>query len=146
MITDYFEAGKAITARLKGALTEVPSDCFFTPSSLADMLEISQPSLAIHVLYWRDVVTRATVGRGEKNKIDQQWTVILAVRNPGAQLGDTTEIQDEAGLLIPKLLTALQGWQPTEWMQPLGRVPSLPAGYSSAFAYYPFTFEGRISL
>lgn len=144
-MTDYFEAETAIVARLKEQVTDVPDNHVFTPFGLDGMMENTQPSPALHVIYAGDVVSNDSAGQRSRLMIGQRWLVVLAVRNPKAQLKDTTEIRTAAGLIVPKLLNALQGWAPVEWMRPLGRVGGPAAGYSSAFAYFPFMFEGRIS-
>lgn len=149
-ITDYFGAEPLIIARLKALLVDaesaplVPLAHYFTPFGLAEMQESSQPSPAIHVIYAGDVVTSEAVGQRSRTMINQRWLVILALRNARAQLRDTSELRLAAGVIVPFLLDALQGWAPAEWMRPLGRVSGPPAGYSSTFAYFPFMFEGRI--
>lgn len=150
-ITDYFGAEAAIEARLKELVTDVPAKHVFTPFSVADMMESSQPSPSIHLIYAGDIVQNsgnAAPGVSRpgltRQPIDQRWLVVLAVRSAKAQLQDTAEIRSKAGVIIPKVLDALQGWAPVEWMRPLSRVGGPSAGYSSSFAYFPFMFEGRI--
>jgi len=150
-ITDYFGAEEAILARLKELVTEVKPAHVMTPFSVADMMESSQPSPSLHVIYAGDIVANAgNAAPGERRPgqtrqpIDQRWLIILAVRSAKAQLQDTAEIRSKAGVIIPKVLDALQGWAPVEWMRPLSRVGGPAAGYSSSFAYFPFMFEGRI--
>lgn len=144
MIADYFGVEPAIIARLKAEVPEVPESHIFTPFGLDGMMENSQPSPSLHVIYAGDAVTGDEVGARTRQIVGQRWLVVLAVRNAKAQLKNTTEIRTAAGVIIPKLLNALQGWAPAEWMRPLGRVSGPAAGYSSAFAYFPFMFEGRI--
>ncbi len=96
------------------------------------------------MIYAGDKPQLDPAGRGAANIVNQQWLVILAVRSAKAQLQQTKEIRGQAGILVPKVLGALQGWAPVEWMRPLSRVGGPPAGYSSSFAYFPFMFEGRI--
>src|SRR3712207_2536658 len=124
---NYFEAEGAIVNRLK-SFTGIEK--VYTPFSLADMVESSQASPALHVIYAGDVVAGSSVGGGTKRTIDQRWLVVLAVRNPKAQLNDTIAIRADSGVIIPKILDALQGWKPIEWMLPLGRVSGPAAGYS----------------
>lgn len=146
MLDDYFGAEPLIVARLKEKLgTLVPDNHYFTPFSLGDMVEGSQPSPAVHVIYAGDVVTADNAGQRTKQFVGQRWLVILAVRSAKAQLTDTSDIRAKAGVIVPALLDALQGWAPAEWMRPLGRVSGPAAGFSSSFAYFPFMFEGRIS-
>lgn len=143
LIVDYFEPERNIVSRLKEVVTEVNQ--VFTPFSLADMLEASQPNSCLHVIYAGDKVPRSEgIGNNTGNIIDQQWLIVLAMRLASAQLQNTSEIRALAGPIIPKVIGALQGWSPAVWMRPLRRVPNPAAGYSSAFAYFPFMFEGRI--
>lgn len=145
LITDYFAAESAIIARLKSQVGSlVPEKHYFTPFGIGEMLESSQPSPAIHVIYAGDVPAE-TAGRGEQTFVNQRWLVVLAIRCATAQLQDTLKIRQDAGKIVPSLLDALQGWAPVEWMRPLSRVGGPPAGYSSAFAYFPFLFQGRIN-
>jgi hypothetical protein len=142
LIEDYFGAEEAIVERLREAIPELKD--VLTPFSIGDMLESSQPSPCIHIIYGGDVLPTVEAGKGEARAVGQRWLVVLAVRTPKAQLQKTTEIRKIAGATIPKILQSLQGWKPVEWMRPLGRVSGPAAGYSSSFAYFPFMFEGRI--
>jgi hypothetical protein len=142
LINNYFGAEDAIVKRLEEQVPELKA--VLTPFSIGDMVESSQPSPAVHVIYGGDVVSGNETGNGARRTIDQRWLVVLAVRTPKAQLQNTSEIRVLSGELIPKVLRSLQGWAPVEWMRPLGRVSGPAAGYSSSFAYFPFMFEGRI--
>ena len=142
LISNYFGAEDAIVKRLQEQVPELKA--VLTPFSIGDMVESSQPSPAVHIIYGGDVVSGNETGNGARRTIDQRWLVVLAVRTPKAQLQNTSEIRVLSGELIPKVLRSLQGWAPVEWMRPLGRVSGPAAGYSSSFAYFPFMFEGRI--
>ena len=146
LITNYFAAEQAIVDRLKA---EVPGIMkVYTPFDLQGVVESSQASPALHVVYSGDVVGGTNpgpqAGAGAAKVVDQRWLVVLAVRTAAAQLQDTSEIRTKAGVIVPAILGALQGWQPVQWMRPLARVSGPTAGYSSSFAYFPFLFEGRI--
>ena len=138
---NYFDAEPAIVARLKDALPEVKA--ILTPFSIGDMIESSQQSPTVHVIYSGDQVV-STGGQGSKTMDSQRWLIVLAVRTPKAQLQQTGDIRVIAGEIIPKLLKALQGWQATPEMRPLVRINGPVAGYSSSFGYFPFLFEGRL--
>lgn len=143
IIKDYFEAEKALVARIKEQMPELKE--VYTPFSLSDMVESSQASPAVHIIYAGDNVKSSEAGQGSAKMIGQKWMVVLAVRNANSQLQKTTEIRNLAGELIPKLLGSLQGWKPTPASRPLVRIAgSPPPGYSSAFAYFPFMFESTI--
>jgi hypothetical protein len=143
LITNYFEAEDAIVQRIRESVPELKD--VLTPFSVGDMVESSQPSPSVHVIYAGDVVPSGQAGQGASKLVDQRWLIVLAVRTPKAQLQHTSEIRTLAGPLVPKVLGCLQGWAPVSWMRPLGRASGGPsAGYSSSFAYFPFMFEGRI--
>ena len=139
---NYFAAEAAIVDKLKSDVAEIKA--ILTPFSIGDMVESSQPSPALHVIYGGDVVAGNEVGNGARRTIDQMWLVVLAVRTPKSQLQHTSEIREISGKIIPQVLRALQGWAPVVGMRPLSRVGGPPAGYSSSFAYFPFMFEGRV--
>lgn len=147
LITNYFAAEAAIVARLQEKVSGITK--IYTPFDLQGVVESSQASPALHVVYSGDLVGGTNpgpqAGAGAAKIVDQRWLVVLAVRTAAAQLQDTTEIRTKAGVLIPAILGALQGWQPVEWMRPLARVSGPSAGYSSSFAYFPFLFEGRVT-
>jgi hypothetical protein len=142
LIVDYFEAETKIVDRIKARMVDLQS--VYTPADISDMVESSQSPLAAHVVYSGDRVVPNEAGNGTMSVVMQRWMVVLAVRSAKAQLQHTSEIRAIAGLQIPKLLDALQGWAPVEWMRPLSRVNGPSVGYSSSFAYFPFMFEGRV--
>jgi hypothetical protein len=146
LITNYFAAEQAIIGRLRERVEGIAK--IYTPFDLHGVVESSQASPALHVVYAGDSVGGTQQGQqsgaGASKTVDQRWLVVLAVRTAAAQLQDTTEIRVKAGEFIPQILDALQGWQPVEWMRPLARVSGPAAGYSSSFAYFPFLFEGRV--
>lgn len=144
IIDNYFEPEAAIVARVKEQVAGLKD--VYTPFDLAGMVEASQASPAVHVIYAGDAPPSDAAGRGEVSALAQRWLVVLAVRSSSAQLQQTSDIRQLAGATIPVLLRSLQGWQPVTWMRPLKRVPGPPAGYSPAFAYFPFMFEGRFVL
>lgn len=151
LIENYFDAENAIVERLRDRVDGIQK--IYTPFDLSGVIESSQASPSLHVVYSGDVITgvqvsgtsqTSVVGRGQGRTVDQRWLIVLAVRTAAAQLQQTSEIRKLAGAKIPAILDALQGWQPVEWMRPLSRVSGPPAGYSSSFAYFPFLFEGRV--
>lgn len=144
LIINYFDPEDAIVERLRVEVPDIKK--IYTPFDLQGVVESSQISPALHVVYSGDVVGGGgtQVGAGASKIVDQRWLVVLAVRTAAAQLQDTTEIRKKAGELVPRVLGALQGWQPVQWMRPLARVSGPPAGFSSSFAYFPFMFEGRV--
>ena len=137
----YLAIGEQIVARLRDQVPELLE--VYTPSEIGDAEESSQITPCCHVVYGGDTVAD-DAGRGQANIVTQQWFVILAVRHSASQLNDTLELQKEAGLIIPKILKALQGWQPAGSVMPLVRVNASPPVYQSTCAYYPFAFTGKL--
>lgn len=137
----YLAIGEQIVARLKDQVPELLA--VYTPSEIGDAEESSQITPCCHVVYGGDQVADSA-GRGAASMITQEWFVILAVSHASSQLNDTTDLQKEAGLIIPKILKALQGWQPAGSVMPLVRVNASPPVYQSTCAYYPFAFTGKL--
>ena len=82
LITNYFAAEQAIVDRLKA---EVPGIMkVYTPFDLQGVVESSQASPALHVVYSGDVVGGTNpgpqAGAGAAKVVDQRWLVVLAVR------------------------------------------------------------------
>lgn len=137
----YLAIGEQIVARLKDQVPELID--VFMPADLTNLEDFGQITPACLVAYGGDDVV-ATAGRGAASMIGQAWDVYLAVGHSGAQLGDTSERQQDAGLLIPKILKALQGWQPAASTVPLVRVKAPQPEYLDTCAYYPFAFTGKL--
>lgn len=146
LITNYFGTEEAIVERLKTELGTLVKDVL-TPFSITDMVESSQSSPSIHVIYAGDNIKPSESSNGQARVVAQRWLVVLAVRSPKAQLQQTSDARKTAGGIIPKLLESLQGWTPAQYSRPLSRVAGAPpAGYTAAFAYFPFLFESVIIL
>ena len=140
LITDYFVCESQIVDRIKAQIPELKS--VSTPFNLEDALESSQNSPAVYVIYAGDVVNGNSVGNGESRTISQRWLIVLAVRKANSQLQQTSSIRGDAGVIIPKLLNALQGWKPNAACRNIARVPGAPPpAASSSFAYFPYLFE-----
>lgn len=140
-MSNYFRAGMAIVELLE------QSNLFKKVAFLQSMNDISenrQTTPACYVVYRGDNVPD-TAGRGQRTKITQRYSVILAVANARSQT-DTIDTVQEAGELIPKLLALLQGITVSEHTSPLVRVPGDMAGFSNSFSYFPFTFETMITF
>ncbi len=136
---NYLSIGDEIVARLKSEVPDLLE--VYTPSGVGDAVEASLISPCGHVVYGGDQIG-GDAGRGSASVVVQRWFVILAVQESGSQLSDTSNLRQEAGLIMPKILAALQGWQPASSSRPLKRVDASPPVYETTFAYYPFAFEG----
>lgn len=141
---NYLSAEELIVNRLKSELPELNGKVF-SAADMEGVAESTQVTPAAHVLYFGDRVVDGN-GRsstGEVQCVDQVWYVVLAVRNARTQLTGQAARAD-AGLLIKKLLKALQGWQPTVEHGPMKRVNGAAPGFKAGFGYLPFCFTTRI--
>lgn len=138
---NYFAVGLSLITHLE-SLNLFKKIAFV--QSLNDVGENKQITPAAYVVYRGDTVAD-TVGRGEKTKITQRYSVVIAVANAQSQI-DVVAMIEDAGELIPTALKALNGWQATEFHSPFKRVSGDMAGFSNSFSYYPFTFETTFTI
>lgn len=138
----YFSIGEQIVDRLRQEVPELLA--VYTPAEIGDAEEGSQIAPCVHVVYNGDRL-KDTGGRGAVSLVVQQWVLVLAVQNSAAQL-DNSALMADAGILIPKILAAVQGWQPAASSRPLVRVDAPAPQYRPAFAYYPIALEGVFSI
>ena len=137
---DYFQAEAGIGQLLR---TEFGDEVkYASPGSLGELKEQSQGTVNLYVVYAGDVDAGGTDDGGSQ-QIDQQWLVVLSVRNPAAQL-DSSKSRAMAGPYVSRLLKCLMGQSPGRFCGPLKRGGGQSAGYSTAFAYFPFLFTTRI--
>lgn len=142
---DYFAAEQPIVEQLStvvGALVQK----IYTPATLQDV-EKQQVTPALHVLYMGDRINTGPQDRSENKSrqiLSQQWMVVVAVRNAGAQIQNTSALREAAGPIISSTLAALQGFKPIAGMRELERVGAPAPAYRPTFAYYPLMFAGQI--
>lgn len=143
---NYLAAESLIISRIKQMMPELGSNVF-SASDLDGVSEAKQIHPAVHVLYYGDRVAEGT-GRsstGEVQCVDQDWYVVLVVKNARTQItGEAVRV--DAGQLIVKLLKALQGWQPSPEHNPMKRINGAKPGFKSGFGYLPFCFTTRITV
>ena len=113
-----------------------------SPATLEDLKEQSQGDLNLYVLYAGDALDGGTSDGGQM-QVDQQWMVVLSVRNSAAQI-DTSKTREIAGPYVSRLLKCLMGREPSQFSSPLVRGDGQIPGYSPAFGYFPFLFKTRI--
>lgn len=140
---NYFALEPAIVERLKDQIPELED--VYTPFSVDNMLELTNNAVAAHVIYAGDRVGDS-VGNGRANAVYQQWLVVLAVRDDGAQSGQTQSLRAIAAPLIVKLLRALQGFNPQiSGYRALQRTnDGVGIGHSAGFGYFPYLFESQM--
>ncbi|UYZ69967.1 hypothetical protein LP089_07385 [Moraxella bovis] len=143
---NYFGVGLALTDLLK-TLQHQGEPLFRRVDflqSLNDVSEQRQITPACYVVYRGDTVSD-TAGRGERVKVSQRYSVIIAISHSASQINAYDSVQ-VAGEIIPFVLRQLQGVQVVPYASPLKRVGSDVAGFSNAFSYYPFTFSTDITI
>lgn len=145
-MNNYFAAETAIQIRLKEKVTELQA--VYTAVELDDIPTSQQKFPCAHVLYNGDRVATKDDGRSSSRElqlVDQEWYVVVAVRNVRDQITGTAARAD-AGPIIMKVLKALQGWQPTFEHGQLTRVNGARAGYKAGHLYVPLLFTTRITV
>jgi hypothetical protein len=145
-VDNYLSAEPLIIARLKAVVTELGGNVF-SAADLDGVNANSQITPAAHVLYYGDRVAQGN-GRsstGECQCTDQVWYVVLAVRNAASQeTGEDARL--EAGILLKKIMKALQGWQPSPEHGYLIRGNGPAPGFKAGFAYFPILFTTRVTV
>ena len=141
MIADYFAPELGIVNRLKSEIPEV-SGRVFTMSELEDTKEAQQGQCAIYVVHAGDNIDSRS-SNGEVQQFDQEYFVILAVRNAAAQ-ANTDPLRVQAGPIMVKILKALQGFSPADECGPLRRTNAPSPGYSPGYGYFPLAIVTRL--
>src|SRR3569832_1899995 len=117
-LDSYLAAEQLLIERLKQAVPEFAHVGDWSEYSTLDESIATTP--AAYVVYGGDQV-RPAGGKGEVQRIDQIWGVVIVVRNV-AQRAAGTAIREEAGPLMMKVLRALMGWQLADQLRPLERM------------------------
>lgn len=142
MPSNYFALEPLIVEKLKeieGILA------INTPFSVDDMLQITNVSPSLNVIYVGDQVGES-VARGRAAPITQQWLIVLAIQDASSQLEETSNIRKIADPLICELLDKMQGFNPNlTGYRPFERVNAgVNVGSASGFAYFPYLFESKL--
>lgn len=140
MLADYLAAGLLLMQRIRDAVPGVVA--VLAARDLSRLAESTLQSPSVFVVYDGDRLGDAA-GRGGARIVHQRWLVVLAVRN-ATQTDGGAALTTEAGPLISDLLSALQGWEPSEDHRPLYRVAAPLPGFSPAFGFYPLAFEAAL--
>ncbi len=98
---------------------------------------------AAYVVYLGDGIIPDAPGQGGLKKIQltkQYWAVVLGVQTADAE-DSGGAARREAGPLLGKLLTELQGWEPAEDVDALARAPrQATTTYNNGIFYFPLVF------
>jgi hypothetical protein len=142
---NYLSAEQLIVDRLKAEVVGLAG--VFSAADLDGVVDRQQIVPAAHVLYDGDRIADGA-GRsstGEKQKVEQLWYVVLAVRN--ARTASTGEAaRADAGVLLLRILKALQGWRLSPEHDPMKRINGVNPGHASGFLYIPIRFSTTIFI
>lgn len=138
---DWLDTGRLIAARLHEQMPELAD--VQEAVSVATIEELT-PAVPAALIIWDGDDVVDTAGRGLMQSVHQRWMVVLAVRS--AASSNTGEgIVRAAGPLLPKLMRALGGWEPSPGHDPLVRITSpLKPGFLAGYGYYPIAYKTRV--
>lgn len=113
-----------------------------TPFDIDDMLDNTNTTPSVSVIYHGDRVGDVSA-KGTINSQYQQWLIVLKLRDPMAQSGNTNSLREMANPFILDLLKAMQGFEPKiERYRHFKRADSpVAVGSGGGFGYFPFLFE-----
>ncbi len=134
-MSNYLANEALIIARLTTQMPELLHVSGWTDYSKIEEAKLRTPSA--YVIYDGDVIG-GDAGGGSAQRIEQQWGVIIVVRNVASRSG--AEVRTEAGPLMARVLDLLMGWQPTTAARPLRRLPAPAPEYSQYVGYFPLLF------
>ncbi len=140
-MSDYLALEGLIIDRLKTEMPELRQVSGW--SDYTSIEEIKLPTPCAYVIYQGDVI-QGDAGQGAAQRIEQQWGVVIVVRNVAQRSG--VGIREEAGPLMARVLALLMGWKPIPTDRPLRRMPSPPPEYSDRVGYFPLLFAAPMIL
>ena len=146
-LLDYLFVRGLIQARLADQEPLLATGNVSGVEDLAQAVERGLRDTTAFVLWEGDVFDTSEQGRagaGKNQLVQQQWSVILAVRN--ADQNDADARNASAGPLLAQVHKALAGWVPEGAFRPLLRVQGRRANYTPNVGLYPLTFALPLSL
>lgn len=102
-----------------------------------------QPTPALHVIHWDEAPVPAQ-GELPVQMIEQQWLVVVCVRNVRDRTGDAA--RDAAGPLIDGVLSGLIGERLDGAMVPLRMIRAPRRTYEDGYLYFPLLFSTGFSV
>ncbi len=155
-LTDYFQAGPAIQARLRAALPDLANVADLAPLARAVAGAVKEEELAqkigalvprspaVFVGFDADMMTFDADGGGQG--IEQRWLVVLAVRN-AADAAKGGALLRDAGPLLLGVIQALNGWRPDiQYMGELRRIPAPRPFHAPGIGLFPLAFTVPVYL
>jgi hypothetical protein len=144
ILENYLFVGDRIETRLAGLVTGV---AIHSIEQLSQASEANVRDKDLFVLWERDLFPQgegARAGAGSSQRVDQVWTVLLAVRHVGQTTKDARN--QVAGPLLSAIHKALSGWTPEGAMRPLQRTNGRQASYGGNVGLYPLTFSINLNI
>lgn len=144
---DYLALEPAIIDRLKQKVPLVNEMDILPAASLEGVLEKSQRTPALHVVYCgsrQGTGPNSNAGHGGKQTVYQRWMVVVVDRSvAGDQSGVATRTR--AGSIIGQMLEAIQGFDAgIPGIGPPSRVAEPMPVFRNGFGYFPHLFENKI--
>lgn len=141
-MSNHLRAEDLLINKLRG-LALVPNPHVLGAADLDGQDVARQPVPALHVIHWDE---SPVAGQGELpvQVIEQQWLVVICVRNVRDRTGDAA--RDAAGPLIDGVLSGLIGERLASDMAPLRLIRAPRRTYESGFLYFPLLFSTVFSV
>ena len=148
LLLDYLFAGQLIQARLRMVVPGLAAvDAVQGIEQFAQAVERNITAPTAFVLWEGDNVVASDSGRaagGRSQIINQQWTVLLAIRNAAQHPQDAHNLA--AGPFLSAIHKALAGWAPDGALRPFTRAQGRKASYTANVGLYPVSFELPLHL
>lgn len=148
---NYLEAEGFIIDTLKAGLMQAGTGVVrnvFGMHDLERIKEAEQFAPAVYVVYAGDKPVMAD-GQGISDEhrftSEQQWMVVVCVKNAETQAAQATPKHNMAGLIISKVLGLLHGKQPGKMHTPFKRGASLLPYFDASYGHYPLVFTTDVS-
>jgi len=143
-MANYLDAGRLIVERLRDQVTEVPGANIRTALSLDWLLKNAlHPSIG--VVYHDDKVDKGTGGENKNSKsqvVWQIWLILVSIRNV-ADAGEAAQV--EAGQILERVISVLQGYEIRKELNPLARVPNVyRKSETNGFVHFPLMFATKV--
>ena len=147
LLADYLFLRPLIQARLAAVVPDLAE-----PGSVVGVEELSQAleravtAPTAYVLWEGDNFDVSDQGRaagGKSQALEQQWSVLLALRNASPDLDARNAA---AGPLLSQIHKAISGWAPAGAFRPFKRIQGRRPAYSTNVGLYPLTFAMPFNL
>ena len=140
-MSNHLRAEALLIQRLR-ALALVPTQNVLGAAALDAQDVARQPVPALHVIHWDDAPIS---GAGELpvQMVEQQWLVVVCVRNVRDRTGDAARA--DSGVLIDAVLRGLIGHRLANDLAPLKLIRGPRRTYEGGFLYFPLLFSTLLS-